>query len=59
MKITCGKCAGAGFIPCKACKGTGDDKSEISGVCNACGGPGRFPCWDCDQSGQIEKKKGA
>ena len=57
MKETCEKCKGVGFIPCRKCKETGEDKTEISGVCVACGGPGRFPCWDCDQTGFIKKKR--
>lgn len=58
MKQKCEKCDGAGYIPCKACKGSGEDKKELSGVCNACGGPGRFPCYPCEQTGQVKLKKG-
>lgn len=56
MKEPCEKCLGKGFIPCKKCGQTGEDKSELSGVCVACGGPGSFPCWDCDQTGFLKKK---
>ncbi len=44
----CARCGGAQFTPCAKCKGSGEDKSELSGVCVACGGPGRFPCPDCN-----------